>query len=343
MAQIDIASLLLPISEDAPCGDNLEYDPAFGELERAAQGTPERVMGNLVIPAVEPDWGDVRDKALALFERTKDLRVAVLLLHGALKTGGLPAFAQVLGLIRALLVDFWETVHPQLDKDDNDDPTLRMNSLLVLNDRTGVIASLGRCPLVSSRAVGRVTLRDIRVASGEVAPQNDEEASRLDSALISAAFMDGSFEELQANSTAVNEALAALKEMSAFLNDKVGSQAPQLDALTSELDAMRRVLAEQIGRRTGTPVDAPADGAAAAAAGTPAASVPGEIRSREDVIRAIDRICDYFERNEPSSPVPLLLRRAKRLVAKDFLEILRDLTPDGVSQAELIAGLDREE
>src|SRR5690606_13252921 len=134
MTQIDIGSLLLPLSDGAPCGDNLEYDPAFGDLERAAQGTPERVMGNQVIPAAEPYWDDVLEKALRLLDKTKDLRIAVLLVHAALKTGGLPAFANALSLIRGLVVDYWDTLHPQLDKDDDDDPTFRMNSLLVLND-----------------------------------------------------------------------------------------------------------------------------------------------------------------------------------------------------------------
>jgi type VI secretion system protein ImpA len=41
--------------------------------------------------------------------------------------------------------------------------------------------------------------------------------------------------------------------------------------------------------------------------------------------------------------VPLLLRRAKGLVAKDFMEILNDLTPDGVSQAKLIGGLAKDD
>ena len=60
--------------------------------------------------------------------------------------------------------------------------------------------------------------------------------------------------------------------------------------------------------------------------------------TREDVIRALDKACRYYESHEPSSPVPLLLKRAKRLVAKDFMEILRDLAPEGVSQAEKISG-----
>src|SRR5690606_12113937 len=96
VTQFDTDSLLAPISDDAPCGENLEYDPAFGELERAAQGTPERVMGDEVKPAEPPDWNDVLDKSLALFARTKDLRVAVYVLQAALRTRGLPAFASSL-------------------------------------------------------------------------------------------------------------------------------------------------------------------------------------------------------------------------------------------------------
>ncbi len=70
-----------------------------------------------------------------------------------------------------------------------------------------------------------------------------------------------------------------------------------------------------------------------------AQSLPNAINNQEDVIRVLDMACEYFKRHEPSSPVPLLLQRAKRLVAKDFLEILRDLTPAGVTQAEEISGI----
>ena len=74
-----------------------------------------------------------------------------------------------------------------------------------------------------------------------------------------------------------------------------------------------------------------------------AAAAAGEIRSRDDAVRVLDRVSEYFRKNEPSSPVPLLLQRAKRLISKDFMEILRDLTPQGVSEAEMIGGVDRDD
>ena len=64
--------------------------------------------------------------------------------------------------------------------------------------------------------------------------------------------------------------------------------------------------------------------------------------SREDVVRLLDRACDYFKRYEPSSPVPLLLRRAKRLITKDFLEIIKDMAPGGLSEVKSIGGIEDE-
>jgi type VI secretion system protein ImpA len=60
------------------------------------------------------------------------------------------------------------------------------------------------------------------------------------------------------------------------------------------------------------------------------------------VARAIDRICDYYSRNEPSSPVPLLLQRAKRLATGNFIDIVRDLAPDAMGDIEKICGLESE-
>ena len=68
----------------------------------------------------------------------------------------------------------------------------------------------------------------------------------------------------------------------------------------------------------------------------------GEITSRQDVIRALDKICEYYDRHEPSSPLPLLINRAKRLASKSFLEIIGDLTPDALAQAQSIGGIEGE-
>ena len=99
-------------------------------------------------------------------------------------------------------------------------------------------------------------------------------------------------------------------------------------------------MSEYLTKRGVSDVETPVEGAESAQGSQIAAQpMSGTINSREDAIRALDKVCDYFKQHEPSSPVPLLLQRAKRLVAKDFIEIIRDLTPAGVAQAEEIGGI----
>ncbi|MCP4043351.1 MAG: type VI secretion system protein TssA, partial [Gammaproteobacteria bacterium] len=60
MAKIDIDMLLREVSADSPCGEDLEYDSDFGELERTAESKPEQQYGDTVVPAEEPEWGEVK-------------------------------------------------------------------------------------------------------------------------------------------------------------------------------------------------------------------------------------------------------------------------------------------
>jgi Uncharacterized protein conserved in bacteria len=69
------------------------------------------------------------------------------------------------------------------------------------------------------------------------------------------------------------------------------------------------------------------------------ASISGVVKSRQDAIRALDAVALFFKRTEPSSPIPMFLERAKRLVSKDFLEVLADIAPDAVAQARAAGGL----
>ena len=74
-----------------------------------------------------------------------------------------------------------------------------------------------------------------------------------------------------------------------------------------------------------------------------AAGLTTDVNSRQDAIRALEAISAWFRAHEPSSPVPLLLDRAKRLVSKSFMEVLADIAPDGVVQAKLIGGIQNDE
>jgi type VI secretion system protein ImpA len=345
MSAIDVDALLVELSAEAPCGDNLEYDSAYGELERACAGKPEQQFGNTIIPAEEPEWGTVKRQAVALAQRTKDLRVAATLVRALICTDGYLGLCDAVALIRGYVERYWATVHPQLDPDDANDPMLRVNTLVSLCDGDTTIRMLKRAPLVKSRAMGPVNLLDWAVAHGEL-PAPAGTTSAPSSATIEAAFQDADVGELQATHEAIVAAIEHVERIESEVTSQVGaSRAASLSPLVVVLKEAEKILAAQLARRGvrkgGDAEQAAAEAGDPATASAPASAVAaasGEIRTREDVIRALDRICEYYERHEPSSPVPMLLRRAKRLATMSFLDILRELAPDGVAQAEALGG-----
>jgi type VI secretion system protein ImpA len=346
MSVIDVEALLGEIAAGSPCGADLEYDPAFAQMEEQAQGTPERQYGDTIIPAEPADWRNVKKTALALAERTRDLRVAVYLTRALLHTDGLPGFADGLALVDGLIERFWAQVYPQLDPDDDNDPTLRVNTIVALCDPETTLPALRETPLVHSRSLGRINLRDIHIASGALTPLAKDKQEELPTpAKINGAFQEVGPEELQAIAAMMVTAIDRVQRIEAGLTDQIGvTQAPDLSALTGVFKEMRQPLADYLQRQGVGLADAgmAEEAGFVAVAGAPGEGgsrlVVGEIASREDALRMIDKICQYFERYEPSSPAPLLLKRAKRLATKDFMGILLDLTPGGVEQANLIFG-----
>ncbi|HET8707697.1 MAG TPA: type VI secretion system ImpA family N-terminal domain-containing protein, partial [Pseudomonadales bacterium] len=163
---MDIESLLSPISEQSPSGPDLEYDQEFLALDQAARGKPEQQFGDTIVPAEEPAWTDVRKRAEALFSRTKDLRVAIPLVRAWARQENFVGLAAGLNLVNELLTRFWDSLHPMLDVDDGNDPTMRMNALSGLSDED-FIRDMRNLMVVSPSRFGKVSVKDILIAQNK--------------------------------------------------------------------------------------------------------------------------------------------------------------------------------
>ncbi len=346
MAPLDTSAWLSDISDTAPAGTNLEFDPQFSALERAAQGKPEQQYGDKIIPAEEPDWREVEAQAVALLERTRDLRVMAHLAAARLHVAGLASYADALALTRQVLETRWEQVHPQLDPEDDNDPTLRANALLRVAHPGIVLKYLRDLPLAVSPRLGRYSWRDIAAATGAV--DGEPGKPRPSESEIRAAFLDSDPAQLSALREAALLAAQEAAAIPATFDAKAGyGFAPDLDELQKLLREMARHI-ERYAPADGATQGAEADASVTAEAVAPpgaapqpaprAAAVLGPVTTRADALRLLDLACDYYERNEPSSPLPLLIRRARRLADKSFLDILRDMAPEGLAQARTIAG-----
>ena len=339
MADIDVDALLAPLSDDAPSGADLEYDAAFLALDEASRGKAEQQFGDTVIAATAPDWRVMKEQALLLFERTRDVRVAIQLMRAGARLAGFGSFASGLALVHGLLERHWDTLHPQLDASDNNDPTMRLNALDPLADDDTVVADLRAAPLGSTRT--SITVRQIELAFGKVDPLPGEAAPSEAGVLQGITDAGGDTAALLAAMAASHEHVRGIE---AIIGAKVGaSRGPDLKVLRSVTEALSRAAQAARGESgAGEPGGIDSGSAGGASAGGGRGGMGGSIATRDDALKALDRVCEWIERHEPTNPAPLLIRRAKRLMTKNFMDIIRDLAPDGVSQVELIAGKDSE-
>lgn len=346
---IDIDGLAKPVSDTDPVGENTEYTD-LAALERLAAGTPGTLdpKTQAVIGGEEPDWNKVRQLAVELFSRTKDLRIACILTRSELALAGYSGLGQGLLLTARLVRDFWDGVYPQLDKDDGDDPIERLNALAYFNAPTGFLSNLRRMPIVESRAVGRFNLRDLDMSSGRLpAPEG---VSPPTAELLAAAWQSGDPAANSAKRTGVADALQAIGEVEAAFREHSGER-PDLDGLKQNLRRVKEFYDLQA-KASDPSVEGEgglraveqeeiltSQGAASVSAGGVTMARASGLTSRADAIRMLKEVSVFLRRSEPSSPAPMFVDRAVKVLQMDFAAIVRELMPDARDRIELLGGV----
>ena len=363
MTSID--NLIEPISAENPCGDypyhpklpeELKFYQDFVELDRLLSGKRETVLSQQGEKPEEPKWGVVEEHCLDIFVRCKHLHVAVALTLAWLRLRGLPGFRDGISLIRGLVERYWDQVHPMLDPEERNDPTERINILAAMSVPAGTFGDLmnfsirlRQAPLCHSHgdpiSASDIVKAETGTPGAEAgASEDDSTDSNIKSiAEIKGMFAASSSEEIDLNRAALAEALSCVKLIDAALTRVVG---PEYCRSWSSLIETLEDIQLRLGRyapATDASTHPESDSAVSVAAGSGQKSRSGlptaaGIQSRDDVLRALETICAYYHRAEPSSPVPLLLQRAKRLVNKDFMDLVKDLTPDAVAALQIIVG-----
>jgi type VI secretion system protein ImpA len=342
LTDLDLERSLAPIADAAPSGRDLDYDPAFQALLTAAEPGREELDGGdgrkLFVPR-QRDFGQIRREAQRLLETGRDLRVLTILAEALTVIEGPTGLAAGLTLISRALRDHWERIYPQLDRDEQapaDQAAARLNALRRLADPEGMLLELRRLPLAEVPGEGTVSLRALELARGDSEPlpyETSQDLSSLETALRVAgttvlAEQRAALEAASAEIDVIDRLLAAR------ITDPAGL--PDLSPLTSLIAKMRATLEPySVASRPASPVatavaPGPAEPAPRPMAG--ADGLPRQLETRDGAAQALALVSDYFRRQEPGSPIPLLLDRAQRLVAMTFVEIIGELAPDSVTQ-----------
>lgn len=159
--------------------------------------------------------------------------------------------------------------------------------------------------------------------------------------------------------------IAALDEVDAALNKRIDGNGPTIPELKRFLQRLlttleRNSAAGTAGNGAAKPAQQQAEaatpvrnghrpegtgtetmGAETMASGyaEPSVGLPDRITSRDDVVKCLDLVVAFYDRTEPSSPIPHLARRVRRMVHMDFVELMEDLAPSGLKEFRLLAGV----
>jgi len=320
-----------PVMAEAPAGPDMQYEDAYAELEAAATTTPEQQYGDTVIAGKKADWQQVLALATALSRQTRDLRIVLLLTRALTQLHGLPGMLSGLQAGVTVLEQFWDSVHPQLQHDGEDDPHLRFNALSEFGAGDGLGADLRQSAALASD-LGVFTIKDLErlweTGSVEIdaVPVNRAQLMQIVSDMRAA----GEADALHLPRRIIDQ----LDAMQAICQRHWG------EPLQPDYSALKRPLQRLVA------LFEPAQDAAAERTQTdhdalsPAEGMPLALTSRADAIRCLKAACQFIEHSEPTNPAPLLIRRAIAMMGMNFMDIIKHIAPDGLHQATFVTGVE---
>jgi len=358
----DLAALLAPLAGDAPAGVDLRQDFSPQSLyfrlrdarseARQAERMIDQAADNPPLP--EASWGVKRDTAWrgirelagrALLERTKDLEIAAWYTEALLRSDGLGGFTAGSLLLAGLAEAFWDALYPLPDEDGI---ATRVAPISGLNDSDGsLIQPLRKLPMLPRRdgsmltfydheqsaevaAISDPARREQRLAGGEVAPLEEVES-------WARAAAQSHLAPLRA---AAEAAYAAWEAMAEIMAARAGADGPSTSRVRDVLEQIRRVAAKYAPPEAAPEAGAEPGGEALAAGAQPGSGYAAiGAGSREDMLRELGRIADFFRRTEPHSPLAYTLEEAVRRGRMNWPELLEEIVPDPTARSAIQTAL----
>jgi type VI secretion system protein ImpA len=351
----DLAAFLAPLDMDTaegPAGPSLRYDPVYGRIREArTEEDASLPMGEWTRPLKKADWRAAEMLCTELLQRrSKDLQVAAWLTEAWLHRHGIDGLIAGARLLEGLVREFWQGVHPRIG--DDGDADMRAAAFVWANDTLAQVL-LMRVPLLAwpdfsppfinlgdwQRALttefgsGAGTSASNAKSKGNAKEVTEEPSAQTVSRQD---ILDRALRELHALATLddrVALAAEAWRDLTALLDERMGTDAPSLSKVAEMLARMRQALRSLLQERD--PRDQPKP---AALPPTPAyvledemsetlqtispshiavVSTPlqepaanGRIGSRAEAYQLLELAAEYLLREEPHSPTPYLVNRA---------------------------------
>lgn len=364
--------VISPVAADDPCGPDLEgtndFDVALADIEGKWPSSYAAYLNPEQFTPFKPGFNLSAELAplLALLKQSRDIRLLVPLAKFAVMGGDLEKFSDALTAIAALLSEQWDAVHP---RGADGSYAIRESELARLTETVTVLLPLQDAPFCVLPRLGKISYRTQMLATKAASPRPKETA--LDETALRDALLKRDpatrellpkheeFESIVNSHRHLTAAAAALARIAGQFAARLGpQQVPDFEKLTALLASYGSFLEGLIRERDptlapqveGASSDAAADEAhsgeaesgeaapGAAPAAPPAAAVG--IATSAEAAGALKAVETYFRVNEPSNPATLLVRQARELFGKSFIEAMVILNPQLAEKAAIKIGGD---
>ncbi|MBN8180963.1 MULTISPECIES: ImpA family type VI secretion system protein [Stappiaceae] len=329
------------VAPGAGCGPDLyDTEPAFAALlDSCEELLPERFSE---FDRSEIDFTDLFKQMDGFLKQSRDLRLLVILAQFGLLSGQVHTFANSIRIIRKLLENHWDDVHPS---DADFGHMERIGALESLNNRPTVVLPLEAAPLLKTRRTGPISYRAIQIAAGDATARPDEHTISLgaiEAALTSGELEQDAIDEILKDLGDLPDELQTIAELCTEKLKESGAKAapPNYEALSTLLKEMNAELNKRLGRLSPEETEASSseDTAAEVAAADTSQASQSEIKNAAQAKLILDAVEDYFASREPSHPALFLVREARGLVGKSYLDALKILMPRRFDDVALILG-----
>ena len=349
---IELESLLAPIEGDNPCGENLRYQGAYDQIKEARREDEVLSQGAWSRELKVAEWPKVIQLSTdALLKKTKDLQIAAWLTEGLIKNEKMDRWAGLrdgLKLVRGFHESFWENVYPEIDPEDDEGPlAARANVLAAMDVRLGSI--LQELPLTAGAKYSYLQYQEAKKfdSSDSNAAGSEQQSSSAQAAAENKITSEDwrkakaatSRDFLEARYALINECWDQFQALDAVMDEKFARETPGLNALKKSLDEIRTFVEIFVKeKREAEPRDGEQAGAATgdeeAGGGGSSGGLAvsgGAIRGRQEALKRLTEVADYFRQTEPHSPVSFLVQRAVKWGNMPLDSWLADVVKDGAT------------
>lgn len=360
---LDLSALLAPVSEVTPAGADVRHDPQasalYYALKDARKEARDKEQGRdaldgdggaaeSAIPDARAEWRAVAEQATTILcEHGKDLEVAAWLVEAAVRLHGFAGLRDGLRLLRGLVASFWDTCFPAIDEDGAE---YRVAPLAGLNglDRDGtLIVPILNVPIVAGSSDEHYgTWRYQQAVAIAQTADPGARQKRIDDGGLTLEDMDRESNETAdtffiETSQALSECIEEYAALTRELDERCGEQSPPSSNIRNALQAcdvaLRYVGKRALAAAAPAPGDAATDADTAAPGGT---SGPAPM-SRDEALRQLLALAEFFRRTEPHSPLSYAIEQVVRWGRMPLPELLQELVDEDAARSQIfrLAGI----